>query len=47
MVFQTILGFKNLSDAEMGRDHFKSCFKLLSFNVEPETFERFFKSFTK
>lgn len=46
MVFQTILGFKNLSNAEMRRDHFQLCFQLLNFSVEQERFERFFTSFT-
>jgi hypothetical protein len=36
MVFQTILGFKNVSNAEMDRNQFTLCFQLLNFAVEPK-----------
>jgi hypothetical protein len=44
MVFQTILGFNNVSNAEMDRNQFMLCFQLLDFAVEPKQFENFFRS---
>ena len=46
LVFEQILGIRNIENAAIRKKELQECFHVLDFKLEPEAFDAFFASFT-